>query len=36
MSFNVFDQGTPALDGKAIRRQVTVFFSKGHSGPKVA
>ncbi len=27
MKFDVFDQGTPAFDGKAIRRQVTVHFS---------
>ena len=27
MSFDVFDKGTPALDGKAIRRQITVYFS---------
>src|SRR6266853_6088633 len=35
MSFDVFDKGTPALDGKAIRRQVTVYFSADKSGPKV-
>jgi hypothetical protein len=35
MSFDVFDNGTPALDGKAIRRQVTVFFSKDKNGPKM-
>jgi hypothetical protein len=28
MSFNVFDKGTPALDGKALRKQVTVYFTK--------
>jgi hypothetical protein len=27
MSFDVFDKGTPAFEGKAIRRQVTVHFS---------
>ncbi|MGB4292147.1 MAG: acetylxylan esterase [Bacteroidales bacterium] len=27
MSFNVFDKGTPALDSKAIRKQVTVYFT---------
>jgi hypothetical protein len=27
MTFDVFDKGTPALDGKALRRQVTVNFS---------
>ncbi|HTS63026.1 MAG TPA: hypothetical protein VMH28_13445 [Candidatus Acidoferrales bacterium] len=35
MSFEVFDKGTPALDGKAIRRQVTVYFSADKSGPKM-
>lgn len=34
MSFEVFDKGTPAFDGKAIRRQVTLHFSKDKSGPK--
>jgi len=28
MSFAVFDNGTPALHGKAIRKQVTVYFTK--------
>ncbi|PYS70959.1 MAG: acetylxylan esterase [Acidobacteria bacterium] len=35
MSFDVFDKGTPALDGKALRRQVTAYFSKDKSGPKM-
>jgi hypothetical protein len=35
MSFDVFDQGTPALDGKAVRRQVTVYFSRASTGPKM-
>ncbi|HJZ81272.1 MAG TPA: hypothetical protein VKD91_13035, partial [Pyrinomonadaceae bacterium] len=35
MSFDVFDKGTPALDGKAIRRQVTVYFSRDKQGPKM-
>ena len=35
MSFEVFDQGTPALDGKALRRQVTVYFSRDKRGPKM-
>jgi hypothetical protein len=35
MSFEVFDRGTPAFDGKAIRRQVTVYFSKDKAGPKM-
>jgi hypothetical protein len=34
MSFDIFDKGTPAFDGKAIRRQVTIYFSKDKSGPK--
>jgi hypothetical protein len=35
MSFDVFDKGTPALDGKALRRQVTVYFSADKSGPRM-
>lgn len=35
MTFDVFDRGTPALDGKALRRQVTIFFSSDKSGPKM-
>ena len=35
MTFDVFDKGTPALDGKAIRRQVTIHFSADKSGPKM-
>jgi hypothetical protein len=35
MSFDVFDKGTPALEGKAVRRQVTVYFSKDRTGPKM-
>ncbi len=35
MSFDVFDKGTPAFDGKAIRRQVTIYFSKDKTGPKM-
>jgi hypothetical protein len=35
MSFDVFDKGTPALDGKAVRRQVTVYFSEDKNGPKM-
>jgi hypothetical protein len=29
LTFDVFDKGTPAFEGKAIRRQVTVQFSPG-------
>src|SRR5438876_12167488 len=35
MRFDVFDKGTPALDGKAVRRQVTVYFSADKAGPKM-
>ena len=35
MSFDVFDKGTPALNGKAIRKQITVYFSADKSGPKM-
>jgi len=34
MTFDVFDTGTPAMDGKAIRKQVTIYFSKDKNGPK--
>jgi len=35
MTFDVFDKGTPALDGKALRREVTVYFSGDKAGPKM-
>ncbi len=35
MSFDVFDKGTPALGGKALRRQVTIHFSPDKAGPKM-
>ncbi len=35
MKFDVFDKGSPALDGKALRRQVTVLFSGEPDGPKM-
>ena len=35
MSFDVFDRGTIAFDGKATRRQITIYFSKDTLGPKV-
>jgi hypothetical protein len=35
MSFEVFDPGTPAFDGVAIRKQVTIYFTKDKSGPKM-
>lgn len=35
MSFEVVEQGAPAFDGKAVRRQVTIYFTKDKSGPKM-
>ena len=35
MTFDVFDKGTPAFDGKALRRQVTVYFTRDRIGPKM-
>lgn len=35
MSFDVFEKGALALDGKATRRQVTIYFSKDKNGPKM-
>jgi len=35
MTFDVFDKGTPAFDGKAIRRQVTIYFSADKNGPRM-
>jgi hypothetical protein len=34
-SFEVTDKGTPALNGKAIRKQVTISFSKDKTWPKI-
>ena len=34
-SFDVTDAGTPALNGKAIRKQVTIRFSKDETWPKL-
>ena len=34
MSFDVFDKGTPAMGGKAIRKQVTIYFTADKKGPK--
>ena len=31
-SFDVFDKGTPALGGKAVRKQVRIYFAKGKDG----
>ena len=35
MTFDVFDQATPAFEGKATRRQVTIYFSKDKDGPQM-
>jgi len=35
MSFDVFDKGSPAFGGKALRKQVTIYFSADKSGPKM-
>src|SRR3990170_4898498 len=35
LNFNVFDKGTPALGGKAIRKQVTVYLTKDSSDHKM-
>ena len=34
-SFEVTDKGTPALGGKAIRKQVTIHLSKDPGGPQI-
>ena len=31
MSFDVFDKGTPAYEGKALRKQITIYFSEDKS-----
>jgi hypothetical protein len=31
MTFNVFDKGTPAFNGKAMRKQVAVYFTNDTS-----
>ncbi|MGD8782198.1 MAG: acetylxylan esterase [Ignavibacteria bacterium] len=35
VSFEVFDKGTPAFEGKALRKQVTIYFSKEKTAPKM-
>ncbi|MBN1269412.1 MAG: acetylxylan esterase [Kiritimatiellae bacterium] len=35
MSFDVFDRAGRAFGGKAIRRQVTIYFSKDKAGPQM-
>jgi hypothetical protein len=34
-SFEVFDKGTPALGGKALRRQVMIYLTKDKTGPAI-
>lgn len=34
MTFDVFDKGTPAMGGKALRKQVTIYFTGDRNGPK--
>src|SRR4051794_38644117 len=34
-SFEVTDKGTPALDGKALRRQITIHLSKDPAAPAI-
>lgn len=33
MVFEVFDAGTPAFEGKAIRKQIRIYFREDRSGP---
>ncbi len=35
MSFNVFDKGTSVFDGRVVRKQVTVYFTKDTSDHKM-
>jgi hypothetical protein len=35
MTFDVFDRATPAFEGRAIRRQATIYFTKDRSGPSI-
>ena len=34
IDFDVFEKGTPALAGKAVRRQITLYFTGDRNGPK--
>src|SRR5580698_1573354 len=34
-SFDVFDKGTPALNGKAIRKRVMIYLTDDHTGPAI-
>ncbi len=35
LKFSVFDRGTPALNGKAVRKQVTIYFTSDTSDHKM-
>jgi hypothetical protein len=35
MTFEVVEQATPAFEGKAVRTQVTIYFTKDKSGPRM-
>lgn len=35
MTFEVFERGAPAFEGKAVRHQATIHFSKDKTGPKL-
>jgi hypothetical protein len=35
LRFEVFDKGTPAFDGKATRKQVSIYFSAEKSAPRL-
>lgn len=35
LRFEAFDKGTPAFEGKAIRKQITVYFTKDNTGPRM-
>jgi hypothetical protein len=35
LAFHVQDKGTPAFDGKAIRKQVNITFTRNKSGPSI-
>jgi (4-O-methyl)-D-glucuronate---lignin esterase len=34
-SFEMVDPGTPALNGKAVRKQVTIYLNKDKTGPSI-
>lgn len=35
MHFDISEKGTPAFGGKALRKQITVYFAPGETGPKM-